>query len=84
MSETRIKFSNIVENQLPEYIKEEFPLFSEFLTQYYISNEYQGSPVDLIQNIDRYIKIDNSAENVSEVILKEDISFLDDVITINL
>jgi hypothetical protein len=84
MSETRIKFSNIVENQLPEYIKEEFPLFSEFLTQYYISNEYQGSPADLIQNIDRYTKIDNSAENVSDVILKEDISFLDEVITVDL
>ena len=84
MSENRIKFANIVNNQLPEYIKEEFPLFSEFLTQYYISNEYQGSPVDLIQNIDRYIKIDNSAETIDQVILKDDISFLDDIITIDL
>lgn len=84
MSETRIKFSNIVKNQLPDYVKEEFPLFSEFLKQYYISNEYQGSPVDLIQNIDRYTKIDNSAENVSDVILKDDISFLDDVINVDL
>ena len=71
MSETRIKFNNIVENQLPEYVREEFPLFSEFLNQYYISNEYQGSPVDLIQNIDRYIKLDNSAETVTDVVLKD-------------
>ncbi len=84
MSETRIKFNNIVENQLPEYVREEFPLFSEFLNQYYISNEYQGSPVDLIQNIDRYIKLDNSAETVTDVVLKDSISFSDDIITIDL
>ena len=58
MTETRIKFSNIVQNQLPSYVREDFPLVSEFLSQYYISQEFKGAPVDLIQNIDKYIKID--------------------------
>ena len=51
MSEKRIQFSNIVQNQLPAYVKEEFPLVSDFLKQYYIAQEFQGAPIDLIQNI---------------------------------
>ena len=57
MAEKRIQFSNIVQNQLPAYTKTEFPLVSEFLKQYYLGQEYQGGPVDLIQNIDQYVKI---------------------------
>ena len=58
MAETRIKFSSIVKNQLPTYVENEFPLISEFLKQYYIGQEYKSGPVDLIQNIDQYIKVD--------------------------
>ena len=58
MAETRIKFSSIVKNQLPTYVVNEFPLISEFLKQYYIGQEYKSGPVDLIQNIDQYIKVD--------------------------
>ena len=58
MAETRIKFSNIVKNQLPTYVENEFPLISEFLKQYYIGQEYKSGPVDLIQNIDQYVKVD--------------------------
>ena len=57
MAEKRVQFSNIVQNQLPAYTKTEFPLVSEFLKQYYLGQEYQGGPVDLIQNIDQYVKI---------------------------
>ena len=58
MTEKRVQFSNIVQNQLPAYVREEFPLISEFLSQYYISQEFQGAPIDLIQNIDQYVKVD--------------------------
>ena len=57
MAEKRIQFSNIVQNQLPDYTKTEFPLVSDFLKQYYLGLEYQGGPIDLVQNIDQYIKI---------------------------
>jgi hypothetical protein len=53
MSEKRIQFSNIVYNQLPAYVREEFPLVAEFLSQYYLAQEFQGAPIDLIQNIDK-------------------------------
>ena len=68
MSETRVQFNTIVSNQLPAYVREDFPLISELLKQYYLGQEYQGGPVDLIQNIDRYIKLDNNT-NLSESVI---------------
>ena len=81
MSETRVQFNNIVSNQLPSYVKEDFPLISEFLTQYYLGQEYQGGPIDLIQNIDRYIKLDETTNLSETVILSGDLDF--DATTIN-
>lgn len=83
MKEKRIQFSNIVKNQLPNYVVEEFPLISEFLSQYYISQEFKGASADLIQNIDRYIKIDELTNQTDSTILGQDISFFDTTIVIN-
>jgi len=60
MSETRVKIQSIVENQIPDFLAEESPLLVEFLKQYYISQEYQGASVDLIQNIDTYLKLEKN------------------------
>ena len=60
MSETRIKIQSIVENQLPDFVLDESPLLGEFLKQYYISQEYPSGPLDLIQNLDKNIKLDIS------------------------
>ena len=54
MTETRVKISTIVQSQLPDYVKSDYPLAAEFLQQYYKGVEYQGAPVDLIDNIDEY------------------------------
>jgi hypothetical protein len=83
MTETRIKFSNIVQNQLPAYIREEFPLVSEFLSQYYISQEFKSSPIDLIQNIDRYVKIDEQTNLTESAVLSGDLSINDDTIYVS-
>ena len=55
MTEKRIQFSNIVKSQVPTYVANDFPLISEFLKQYYLSQEFKSAPIDLIQNIDQYI-----------------------------
>ena len=52
MSEKRVQLNQIVKNQLPSYVKEDFPLVGNILSQYYKGLEYKGGPVDLIQNID--------------------------------
>jgi hypothetical protein len=84
MSEKRIQFSNIVRNQLPSYVKEEFPLVSEFLSQYYLSQEFQGAPIDLIQNIDKYIKVDEVTNQVESAILSGNISSIDNTIFVDI
>ena len=83
MLEKRIQFSNIVNNQLPSYVREEFPLVSEFLSQYYSSQEFQGAPIDLIQNIDRYIKVDEVTSQAESCILLDNISSFDSIIFVD-
>jgi hypothetical protein len=83
MLEKRIQFSNIVNNQLPSYVREEFPLVSEFLSQYYRSQEFQGAPIDLIQNIDRYIKVDEITSQAESAILLENISSFDNTVLVD-
>ena len=51
MTEKRIQFSNIVKSQVPTYVANDFPLISEFLEQYYLSQEFKSAPIDLIQNL---------------------------------
>ena len=74
MSETRVEFKTIVKHQLPDYVRDEFPLLGEFLSQYYLSQEFQGAPVDLIQNIDRYIKLNTNATTINSTRLRTDVT----------
>ena len=60
----RINVNMIIENQLPEFILADFPNATEFFKQYYISQEFQGGPSDLINNFDQYLKVDNLVPEV--------------------
>ena len=73
MSETRVKIQSIVENQLPNFIAEDSPLLVEFLKQYYVSQEYQSASADIIQNIDRYLKLEENTSTVDFTYLSENI-----------
>ena len=53
----RVKISQVIENQLPEFVQAESPLFVDFMKQYYKSQEYQGGTVDIAENLDRYTKL---------------------------
>jgi len=57
--ESRVKVQQIIDSQIPEFILDESPKASEFLKQYYISQEYQGGPIDIAENLDQYIELDN-------------------------
>ena len=81
--ETRVKIQSIVENQLPDFIAEENPLLVDFLTQYYISQEYPSGASDLIQNVDKYIKLDEIFKNVNTCIVSADISYTDTTINVS-
>ena len=84
MAEKRIQFSNIVQNQLPAFTKTEFPLVSEFLKQYYLGQEFQGGPIDLIQNIDQYVKVGEQTNLTEEVGLSTSIDSFTDVIPVDM
>jgi hypothetical protein len=80
----RVKIQDVVENQLPSFVREDFPLISEFLKQYYLSQEYQGAPSDLLANIDLYLNLDILSDNGnSTTTLTNDISTFDSTIFVN-
>ena len=83
MSEKRVQFNTIVASQLPAYVREEYPLIQEFLKSYYLGQEYQGGPIDLIQNIDRYSKLDEITNLSESVVLLSDTSFDSTTINVN-
>ena len=62
--DSRVKIQQIIENQLPEFIISETPKVVEFLKQYYISQEFQGGPIDIAENLDQYKKINNLNSDV--------------------
>ena len=83
MAENRVQFNNIVQNQLPQYVREEYPLIEEFLKQYYIAQEFDGAPVDLIQNIDKYISLDNTTNLVESTTLRTELQEYDKTIEVS-
>lgn len=83
MVDTRIKINKVVANQLPGFVKEEFPLVGEFLSQYYLSLEGQGSTLDILQNIDQYVKVDSLTNLTDSTTLESNVDFIDDTIVVN-
>lgn len=77
--EKRIKLIQIISNQIPEFVLDENPKFLEFLKQYYISQEHEGGPSDLIENLDQYLNFDFLNEKIKDVNIKisSDITSLD-------
>ena len=63
MSDSKVKISNILESQLPEFILDDNPLFKEFLEQYYLSQEHEYGTIDLsdkiadLKNIDSFVNL---------------------------
>ena len=82
---SRIKTYQVVGDQAPEFAIAENPLLEDFLQQYYISQEYQGGPIDIAENIDKYIKLDNLTKDVisGNVSLASSISITDDIVTVS-
>jgi hypothetical protein len=75
----RIPVSSIVDYQLPSFVKEEYPLFSEFLKQYYISD----TSTEIIQNLDKNLDIDIIFNLKNETVLTNDVNFNDSEIFVD-
>ena len=55
---SKVKIHEIIQNQIPQVIETENPLLGEFLKQYYISQEFQGAPIDIADNLASYKSLD--------------------------
>lgn len=74
----KIELSSIVENQLPQYVREEYPLAGEFLKQYY----YSDNANKIVQNIDSYLDLDVIFEIPESTILLNSVDFDDDTLAV--
>ena len=84
MSTKRIQFNNVVQNQLPGYVRTDYPLVAEFLKSYYQGQEYQGGPIDLVQNIDEYTKVSEQVGLTEYVGLGASIGIVNDTIEVDM
>ena len=75
MAIDRVKFQEIVASQLPRYVREDFPLLTDFLEQYYVSQESQSGPIDIVNNIDKYVKVDELFNIVNSTTLSENLDY---------
>ena len=55
---SKVKINEVIESQIPEAIDSDNPLLGTFLKQYYYSQEYQGGPVDIAENLVDYKSVD--------------------------
>jgi|688.fasta_scaffold00896_49 hypothetical protein len=80
-----VKISDVVENQIPEFILTENPNLVEFLQQYYISQEYQGATIDLVENLVDYKNFDSfdSTNLIKSTVTTQEVSYFDDVINVD-
>lgn len=81
---TKVKVVDILENQIPDFILDKNQNFTEFLRQYYVSQEFQGGPADLAENLIEYknfsaFNLDNLTESTT---LLENINIFDDQIQV--
>ena len=64
MPRTANKISFLVDQQLPDFINEEYELFGKFIQKYYEQLELQGQPLDIIENLQTYYDIDYYENNL--------------------
>ena len=99
MSDKKVKISNILGSQIPDFIQADNPLFKEFLTQYYESEEHEYGTTYLAEHISSLKKIQtvsdislvekqtvnapNAATPESPVILSSLVYAYDDIINVN-
>ena len=74
----KIELSSIVENQLPQYVREEYPLAAEFLKQYY----YSDNATKIVQNLDEYLDLDVIFDIPENTILLTSVDFDDDTFNV--
>ena len=82
MLEKRVKIQSVVENQLPIFLGAELEGASDFLKTYYKTVEYQGGPIDILENIDQYRKVGTYTSIVGVTTVTSDVNVEDSTINV--
>jgi hypothetical protein len=82
MLEKRVKIQSVVENQLPIFLGAELEGAGDFLKTYYRSQENQGAPVNILENIDQYTKVGTYSSIVGFTTVTSKINFEDTTINV--
>ena len=77
----KIRTQDIVEYQLPAWVREDFPLVTSFFKTYYTSQEVVGAPTDLIKNLTDYVSPQVIADGRESTVLKVTLDEFDTTIT---
>jgi len=67
MIETRVSAKTVVQEQIPLFMQEEYPLFAPFLKQYYESEAHFSSPINIVKNIDQLLKVGTYTSEIINV-----------------
>ena len=71
----RSKIYNLLQDQLPDFVNQSYPEFVEFLKSYYTGIESPGAALDIVNNIDKYTKLENITELVYHTELTSNAGF---------
>ena len=77
----KIRTQDIVEYQLPAWVREDFPLVASFFKTYYTSQEVVGAPTDLIKNLTNYVSPQVIADGRESTRLKVTVDAFAETIT---
>ena len=99
MSDKKVKISNILGTLIPDFIQADNPLFKEFLTQYYESEEREYGSTYLSENLPSFkeistlsnislvenqtVTLPNSTKPISPITLTNEIFAYDDIINVS-
>ena len=83
MAVDRVQIQDVLSSQIPSYVQDDFPLLVDFLEEYYISQETQGGSLDLIENLDQYVKVDELTNLKTEASLGTDLTSVSTSITLS-
>jgi hypothetical protein len=71
----KVQINNLVKDQQPNFVKESYPDFIQFLKDYYKSLEYTSGPIDILNNINEYTRLENLSELIFYTELSSDLAF---------
>ena len=81
--QNRVKARHLIQDQVPSFVRDNYPEFQGFLRSYYESLEEPGGPSDILNNIDQYVRLENLSELVYFTNTTEGVGIFNDEILVD-